>query len=78
VDPTHLEAVTHRENVLRGMSPLALAAAAATCKRSHPLSGDNLMVRPDRPGTRTCRECLRTERREYARRKRADAMRSPA
>ena len=35
VNPSHLEAVTMRENNLRGMSPLAQAARSSVCKRGH-------------------------------------------
>lgn len=56
VRPDHLEAVTHRENVLR--SPRGFAAINARkneCHRGHPLSGDNLYLRPT--GARECKEC---------------------
>lgn len=34
-NPDHLEAVTHRENVLRGTSPCAVRASKQTCSRGH-------------------------------------------
>lgn len=37
-EPTHLEAVTHRENVLRGASPFAELARRTTCDRGHDLT----------------------------------------
>lgn len=57
VNPDHLEAVTHRENCLRGRSPIAGNARKTHCKRGHPLSGDNLNMR--RRGGRECLICRR-------------------
>jgi hypothetical protein len=37
VNPSHLEAVTTRENTLRGYGPTALNARKRLCKRGHPL-----------------------------------------
>ena len=48
VRPDHLEAVTHRENVLRGVSPPALHARKIHCPQGH-LYED---------GKRRCRECV--------------------
>lgn len=50
----HLEAVTHRENVLRGNSLAAACARAESCPNGHPYSGDNLIVLA---GYRSCRAC---------------------
>jgi HNH endonuclease len=54
VNPDHLEAVTMRENTLRGVSKVAQQARKTHCLRGHPLSGDNLWVRG---GKRFCRTC---------------------
>lgn len=54
VNPSHLEPVSHRENVLRGISPLAKQAQQTHCKRGHPLSGKNLYVNN---GSRRCQTC---------------------
>lgn len=35
VNPAHLEPVTHRVNILRGLAPTALNAAKTHCKRGH-------------------------------------------
>jgi hypothetical protein len=71
-NPEHLEDVPHRENVMRGNSPLAEQARRTRCKRGdHPLSGDNLIITPI--GGRRCRTCTRTRQRAYARAKRAAA-----
>lgn len=61
VNPAHLEAVTHRVNVLRGTSPIADQARATHCKHGHPLSGENLKLFERWPGRfqRCCRECNR-------------------
>lgn len=53
VNPDHLEAVTHRENVLRGSSPCAIRARSDTC-----LSGHNEW-RIRRDGARRCIPCER-------------------
>ena len=50
VNPQHMEAVTHHENVLRGGN-----AHKQFCKRGHPLSGHNLNLGTD--GSRQCRAC---------------------
>lgn len=57
VNPDHLEAVTQRENTLRGINPAAENARKTHCKRGHPLSGDNLQIKRD--GARLCRKCVR-------------------
>lgn len=56
VNPTHLEAVTRGENVLRGESPAAQAARKTHCVNGHPLIEENLY----RDGTcvRRCRTCV--------------------
>lgn len=65
VRPDHLEPVTASENRRRA----AARNRSETCGKGHPLSGDNLYVRPDNGG-RICRECGRRAAREYQRRKR--------
>lgn len=58
-NPYHLEAVTIRENTLRGISPAAMNAKKTHCKRGHPLSGDNLRTTIGIYGYlyRHCRQC---------------------
>lgn len=58
VNPDHLEPVTQKENVLRGVGPCAVNAEKTNCLRGHPLSGANLYVNPA-DGSRKCRECNR-------------------
>lgn len=59
VNPAHLELVSHRENVLRGNSPLALKARQTHCKRGHRLIGSNIYRPPTGAGnSRRCLACL--------------------
>lgn len=51
VNPDHLEPVTQRVNVRRGIT-----AKKTHCKWGHLLQGANLYIRPD-TGTRVCRRC---------------------
>lgn len=53
VNPHHLEAVTHRENTLRGMSQHAIAVRTNTCAKGHSL--DDAYVGPKGRSCRTCR-----------------------
>lgn len=59
VNPSHLEAVTDKENVLRGVGPTAKNARKSHCLRGHELAGENLYLRRD--GTRLCLPCQRTK-----------------
>jgi hypothetical protein len=56
VNPSHLDAVTCRENLLRGDTFQARNAAKTHCPKGHPYSGDNLMLSA---GGRYCRTCTR-------------------
>ena len=57
VNPDHLEAVTHRENLLRGPGPAADNARKTICPSGHSLLDPlNVYVRR---GARTCRACDR-------------------
>lgn len=57
VNPSHLEAVTPRENTLRGQSAAANRARQTHCKRGHILAGDNVIHQRGRGKNRTCRSC---------------------
>lgn len=70
VNPEHLEPITHLENVRRGIGhggilkkgkrkrgPGWRSLQKTHCPHGHPLSGENLYLRPD--GARACRECCR-------------------
>lgn len=56
VNPMHLEAVTHQENCLRGISPAAHNHRKTHCMHGHPFSLENTYVHGTR-GTRRCRIC---------------------
>lgn len=71
VRPDHLEAVTHRENMLRGDTVGGRSARATHCPRGHEYDDTNTRRKPD--GSRACRECsLRVMKTTYQRRGRAD------
>jgi len=60
VNPSHLEAVSLVENVLRGNGFYALNARKTHCPKGHPYSGSNLYRTPK--GHRRCRQCKRESR----------------
>ena len=53
--PAHLEAVTHRENMLRGVSPVARRVRQAACMRGHVFDKANTYIAANR--SRHCRRC---------------------
>ncbi|KKM68412.1 hypothetical protein LCGC14_1461190 [marine sediment metagenome] len=55
INPDHLEAVTHRENVLRGEGLAAINARKTHCLRGHPFDEANTYWENDRK--RSCRTC---------------------
>ena len=59
VNPAHMEAVTNRENVLRGESFSAVNTRKEVCSRGHALTPDNLCPYTLRQGHRRCRICGR-------------------
>lgn len=65
-DPGHCEPVTHAVNVQRGNAGIA-NALKTHCKRGHEFTPENTY---DNHGHRGCRECQRTQVREYMREKR--------
>jgi len=73
VNPSHLEPITLRENILRGSSLPAQLAARTECKRGHNLlNPDNIRIinHPKRP-YRICLLCRRIDGREAMRKLRA-------
>ncbi len=60
-EPTHLEAVTPRQNLMAGDTPARRNAKKTHCDRGgHPLSGDNVRMKSLRGGrsvVRACRTC---------------------
>lgn len=55
-NPSHLEAVTHRENQLRGTSPFAIHAAKTHCIHGHEFTPQNTIK--EKLG-RKCRQCAK-------------------
>ena len=64
-NPEHLEPVTNKENLRRGLGPPN--RKVTHCKQGHPLSGDNLYLCWRKAGyfTRACRACGRAATRKY-------------
>jgi hypothetical protein len=71
VNPSHLEAVTHLENMRRGTAAEKSAEyqrGKTHCPQGHPYSGDNLALEPGRPGkppSRRCRICRKAARQRF-------------
>lgn len=64
INPNHLEAVTHRENMLRGNTLAAHHAAQTHCLRGHELTEENTYLRVSRNG-RYCRICGNARAKKY-------------
>lgn len=47
VNPDHLELVTHRVNILRGLAPTAINAAKTECPRGHPYVRVGPLLEPE-------------------------------
>lgn len=62
VRPDHLEAVTHRENVMRGFSPSSIHAKKTACPKGHPYD----YAKPN-GGARACRKCKSEIHKTYCR-----------
>lgn len=56
VNPSHLEPVTHRENMLRSDSPPAWHIRQTHCLRGHEFTKENTKL--SRSGERRCRKCI--------------------
>lgn len=72
INPDHLEAVTHQENILRGIGPPALNAQKTHCYKGHPFDEENTYRHHLKDGRiqRKCRTCGRERvRYHYAKRK---------
>ena len=63
INPRHMEIVTNKENVLRGVGISAMNAKKTHCKRGHELSGKNLIPRAN--GARVCRTCKNNIQKVY-------------
>ena len=55
VNPSHLDVVTRRENLLRSSNQAAVRARATKCKHGHAFSTENTRIA--RNGNRQCRRC---------------------
>lgn len=63
-EPSHLEAVTRRENLLRGQTITAIRVATTHCPQGHEYTEANTYRRPGHVG-RTCRTCRAERRRAF-------------
>lgn len=70
VNPAHLEAVTQRENILRGESVTARHARQTHCKHGHRFTPENTI---HKRGGRECRTCAREYLRRYYQRRKGAA-----
>lgn len=66
VNPLHLEAVTHAENMRRKME------RTTHCQRGHEFTEENICWYPN--GDRACRTCKYAGNKRYLRRKREDSL----
>jgi hypothetical protein len=69
VNPDHLEAVTMRENLRRGIGFTGVRARATRCIHGHAFTTTNTRIRAN--GTRQCRKCAVRQAVENKRRRRA-------
>lgn len=67
INPTHLEAVTNKENILRGYSEPAQNKRKTHCKWGHSLTPDNLINKTR--GGRICKICNRRYLQDFYARK---------
>lgn len=70
VNPAHLEAVTQRENVLRGKTLASQNALKTHCKNGHQF-GENTRI--GRNGNRICRICERSRGARYRAKQRGES-----
>lgn len=69
VNPRHMEVVSNKENVLRGIGPTAQNSAKSHCKHGH--SFDGAYIRPSSK-QRVCRLCRAAWKREFRRKRREE------
>jgi hypothetical protein len=73
VNPAHLEAVTHKENTLRGAGPTAINSRKTQCVNGHDFSPENTRILGN--GRRQCKTCQeRHTANNQAKRKRLKQM----
>ena len=66
-NPDHLEAVTHRINSLRGISPSAQNSRKHLCQRGHAFTADNLVQFKSAVWGRRCKKCHAAREKERQR-----------
>ena len=69
VNPDHLEAVTQKENVLRGEGVTARNLRKTHCSKGHEYNKENTYIHPKR-FTRNCKTCQRVRETKHITRKR--------
>lgn len=69
VNPEHLEAVTDKINILRGIGPTAINIQKTFCPQGHELKEPNLVKNHLKYGYRTCKICKNIANYNYRRRK---------
>ena len=57
VNPDHLEPVTHKENILRGVGACSVNARKTHCKHGHEFTKENTYIRPMSRRGRDCQTC---------------------
>lgn len=67
VNPAHLQPVTLRENILRGVGPTSENAAKTYCCHGHELIPENTYIwsGPNQPIMRQCRLCRQRRKKEW-------------
>lgn len=70
INPDHLEAVTDRVNLLRGVGPSAQNAKKTHCPYGHEYTPENTYIAPSKPTERDCRECIKRRERFHRKEKR--------
>lgn len=70
VNPAHMEPVTGRVNIRRGIGPSAVNARKTHCHRGHPFTPANTLLYR---GSRCCRACMRAASQRARDRRRAQA-----
>lgn len=74
VNPKHLEAVTNKVNILRGIAPSAVNSRRTHCIHGHEFTPENTYRQGG--GGRGCIECNRKYQREWARKRKAKIARA--
>lgn len=68
VNPDHLEAVTPKENTLRGFGHTAVNAKKTHCPKGHPYAGENLALYGH---ARCCKICLHAREKRFRQKRKA-------